>query len=76
MERAFYREAAFNQQANQIESALTHLALPARVAGGVIREDRVRYHLTPAVGAQPLRVHPARGRCRQCDRGGGAADRA
>jgi S-DNA-T family DNA segregation ATPase FtsK/SpoIIIE len=54
MERAFYREAAFNHQANQIESALTHLALPARVAGGVIREDRVRYHLTPAVGAQPL----------------------
>jgi len=54
MERAFYQEAAFNRQANQIESALTHLSRPARVAGGVIREDRVRYYLTPAVGAQPL----------------------
>jgi DNA segregation ATPase FtsK/SpoIIIE-like protein len=56
MERAFYSEAMFDQQADQIESALTRLALPARVDGGVVRENHVRYHLTPAVGTQPLEV--------------------
>ena len=56
MERAFYPETMFDQQADEIESALTRLALPARVDGGVIRENHVRYHLTPAIGTQPLEV--------------------
>jgi len=56
MERAFYPEAMFDQQADQIESALTRLSLPARVNGGVIRENHVRYHLTPAIGTPPLEV--------------------
>jgi len=56
MERAFYPEVLFDRQADQIESALTRLALPARVDGGVIREGRVRYHLTPSIGTQPLEV--------------------
>ena len=56
MERAFYSEMLFDRQADQIESVLTRLALPARVDGGVIREGRVRYHLTPSIGTQPLEV--------------------
>lgn len=56
MERAFYPEAMFDQQADRIESALTRLALPARVDGGVIKESHVRYHLTPAIGTRPLEV--------------------
>jgi DNA segregation ATPase FtsK/SpoIIIE-like protein len=56
MERAFYQEAMFDQQADRIESALARLALPARVDGGVIRESHVRYHLTPAIGTRPLEV--------------------
>ncbi|MFN2274091.1 MAG: FtsK/SpoIIIE domain-containing protein [Anaerolineales bacterium] len=56
MERAFYPETMLDQQADEIESALTRLALPARVDGGVIRERHVRYHLTPAIGTQPLEL--------------------
>jgi DNA segregation ATPase FtsK/SpoIIIE-like protein len=39
-----------DRQADQIERALTGLALPVRVNGGQVREGRVCYHLTP-VGA-------------------------
>lgn len=50
MERAFYRQAFLDRQADQIEAALSELAVPARVEGGVVKEDRVEYHLTPALG--------------------------
>jgi DNA segregation ATPase FtsK/SpoIIIE-like protein len=52
MERAFYRQAFLDRQADQIETTLSALAVPARVAGGVVKEDRVQYHLAPAVGTQ------------------------
>ncbi len=52
MERAFYRKAFLDRQADQIEATLSSLAVPARVEGGVVKEDRVQYHLSPAVGTQ------------------------
>lgn len=52
MEGALYRQAFLDRQADQIEATLSALAVPARVDGGVVKEDRVRYHLTPAVGTQ------------------------
>ena len=52
MERAFYRQAHLDRQADQIETTLSALAVPARVDGGVVKEDRVQYHLTPALGTQ------------------------
>lgn len=50
MGAAAYREAYFNQQADRIEETLATMSLPMRVSGGELREDRVRYHLSPAVG--------------------------
>jgi len=50
MEGAFYKQAYLEQQADQIESALNEIQVPARVGGGVVKEDRVRYHLAPAIG--------------------------
>jgi DNA segregation ATPase FtsK/SpoIIIE-like protein len=50
MEGAFYKQAYLEQQADQIESALSEIQVPARVDGGVVKEDRVRYHLAPAIG--------------------------
>lgn len=50
MERAFYKQAYLEQQADQIESALSEIQAPARVDGGVVKEDRIRYHLAPAIG--------------------------
>ena len=50
MEGAFYKQAYLEQQADQIESALNELQVPARVDGGIVKEDRVRYHLAPAIG--------------------------
>lgn len=52
MERAFYRQAFLDRQADQIEATLSALAVPARVEGGVVKEDRVQYHLAPALGTQ------------------------
>jgi DNA segregation ATPase FtsK/SpoIIIE-like protein len=52
MERAFYRQTFLDRQADQIEATLSALAVPARVDGGVVKEDRVQYHLTPAIGTQ------------------------
>jgi DNA segregation ATPase FtsK/SpoIIIE-like protein len=52
MERAFYRQAFLDRQADQIEATLSALAVPARVDGGVVKEDRVQYHLTPALGTR------------------------
>jgi DNA segregation ATPase FtsK/SpoIIIE-like protein len=50
MEGAFYKRAYLEQQADQIESALNEIQVPARVDGGIVKEDRVRYHLAPAIG--------------------------
>ena len=50
MEGAFYKQAYLEQQADQIESALSEIQMPVRVDGGVVKEDRVRYHLAPAIG--------------------------
>ena len=50
MEGAFYKRAYLEQQADQIESALNEIQVPARVEGGVVKEDRVSNHLAPAVG--------------------------
>jgi DNA segregation ATPase FtsK/SpoIIIE-like protein len=50
MERAFSPSSYLDRQANQIEALLLDYEAPARVEGGVIREDRIRYHLTPNVG--------------------------
>ncbi|MGD8552333.1 MAG: hypothetical protein PVG02_01615, partial [Anaerolineales bacterium] len=52
MERAFYRQAFLDRQADQIEAALSALEVPARVEGGVVKEDRVQYHLAPSLGMQ------------------------
>lgn len=52
MEGAFYRQAFLDRQADRIEAKLNALSVPARVEGGVVKEDRVRYHLTPAVGTR------------------------
>jgi S-DNA-T family DNA segregation ATPase FtsK/SpoIIIE len=52
MERAFYRQAFLDRQADQIEATLSALAVPARVEGGVVKEDRVQYHLAPSLGTQ------------------------
>jgi DNA segregation ATPase FtsK/SpoIIIE-like protein len=50
MQRAFSPSSYLDRQADQIEALLLDYEAPARVEGGVIREDRVRYHLTPNVG--------------------------
>jgi len=50
MERAFYKQAYLEQQADQIESALNEIQMPVRVDGGVVKDDRIRYHLAPAIG--------------------------
>ena len=50
MERAFSPSSYLDRQADQIEALLLDYKAPARVEGGIIREDRVRYHLTPNVG--------------------------
>jgi DNA segregation ATPase FtsK/SpoIIIE-like protein len=50
MQRAFSPSGYLDRQADQIEALLLDYEAPARVEGGIIREDRVRYHLTPNVG--------------------------
>ncbi|TFH37684.1 MAG: hypothetical protein E4G99_01900 [Anaerolineales bacterium] len=50
MQRTFSPSSYLDQQADQIEALLLDYEAPARVEGGVIREDHVRYHLTPNVG--------------------------
>ena len=50
MQRAFSPSGYLDRQADQIEALLLDYEAPARVEGGVVREDRVRYHLTPNVG--------------------------
>lgn len=50
MQRAFSPSGYLDRQADQIEAMLLDYEAPARVEGGVVREDRVRYHLTPNVG--------------------------
>ncbi len=50
MQRAFSPSGYLDRQADQIEAMLLDYEAPARVEGGVIREDRVRYHLTPNIG--------------------------
>lgn len=50
-----------DRQADQIERALTALALPVRVNGGQVREGRVRYHLTPVGATRAEAVEERRG---------------
>jgi DNA segregation ATPase FtsK/SpoIIIE-like protein len=50
MQRAFSPSGYLDRQADQIEALLLDYEAPARVEGGIIREDRVRYHLTPNIG--------------------------
>jgi DNA segregation ATPase FtsK/SpoIIIE-like protein len=50
MQRAFSPSGYLDRQADQIEAMLLDYEAPARIEGGVVREDRVRYHLTPNVG--------------------------
>ncbi len=50
MQRAFSPSNYLDRQADHIEALLLDYEVPARVDGGMIREDRVRYHLTPNVG--------------------------
>ncbi len=50
MQRAFSPSGYLDRQADQIEAMLLDYDAPARVEGGIVREDRVRYHLTPNVG--------------------------
>jgi len=47
----------FDHQADRIEKILSSLALPTRVQGGHVSQDRVRYHLAPVSNAQ---VHQVR----------------
>ena len=41
-----------NRQADQIERTLSSMDLPVRVSGGQVRENGVRYHLTPMGATQ------------------------
>lgn len=50
MQRAFSPSSYLDRQADHIEALLLDYEVPARVDGGMISEDRVRYHLTPNVG--------------------------
>lgn len=56
MQRLSYQQVFLDRQADQIERALSSLALPAKVYGGSIGEDRIRYRLTPVSGTQPQAV--------------------
>jgi hypothetical protein len=46
------QRGVFDHQADQIEKILSSLALPTRVQGGQVSQDRVRYHLAPVSDAQ------------------------
>lgn len=50
MERAFDQQLYLNRQADQIERALFRLNMPARVDGGYIEKDHIRYLVTPSLG--------------------------
>ncbi len=50
MERAFDQQFYLNRQADQIERALFRLNMPARVDGGYIEKDHIRYLVTPSIG--------------------------
>jgi DNA segregation ATPase FtsK/SpoIIIE-like protein len=50
MERAFDQQFYLNRQADQIERALFRLNMPARVDGGYIEKDHIRYLVTPSLG--------------------------
>lgn len=50
MERAFNQQFYLNRQADQIERALFRLNMPARVDGGYIEKDHIRYLVTPSLG--------------------------
>ena len=50
MQRAFSPSSYLDRKTDQIEALFLDCEAPARVEGGVVREDRVRYHLTPNVG--------------------------
>ena len=50
MERAFDQRFYLNRQADRIERALFRLNMPARVDGGFIERDHIRYLVTPSIG--------------------------
>ncbi len=50
MERAFDQQFYLNRQADRIEKALFRLNMPARVDGGYIEKDHIRYLATPSIG--------------------------
>lgn len=49
---SFTTRLYLDQQADQIEQALSSLELPARVQGGKVSSNWVRYHLTPVSGTR------------------------
>jgi DNA segregation ATPase FtsK/SpoIIIE-like protein len=59
MSRSTYQQVFLDRQADQIERTLSSLSLPARVNGGYIGEDRIRYRLTPVSGTRPQAVAQA-----------------
>jgi DNA segregation ATPase FtsK/SpoIIIE-like protein len=48
-----------DQQADQLERTLSSLSLPAKVYGGSVSEDRIRYRLTPVSGTRAQAVAQA-----------------
>jgi DNA segregation ATPase FtsK/SpoIIIE-like protein len=59
MSRSSYQQVFLNQQADQLERTLSSLSLPAKVYGGSVGEDRIRYQLTPVSGTRPQAVAQA-----------------
>lgn len=59
MSRSSYQQVFLDRQADQIERTLSSLSLPARVYGGYIGEDRIRYRLTPVSGTRAQAVAQA-----------------
>jgi DNA segregation ATPase FtsK/SpoIIIE-like protein len=48
MEKAYINRTYLDRQANQIERALTTMSIPARVQGGQVTDQWIRYRLKPA----------------------------
>jgi DNA segregation ATPase FtsK/SpoIIIE-like protein len=59
MSRSSYQHVFLDRQADQLERTLSSLSLPAKVYGGYVGEDRIRYQLTPVSGTRPQAVAQA-----------------
>ncbi len=53
------QQAWLDRQADEIEHALSSLAVPVRIEGGQVASDRIRYHATPLAGTHIADVNSA-----------------